>query len=63
MLIAYLYNTTPNSRYFPYLAHLYDLPKTLELFKEYHPEYINFPSVHTPFHKAKDGIILYRKFN
>lgn len=63
MLIAYLYNTTPNSKYYHNLANLYNLPKTLELFKEYHPEYINFSGVHTPFRKVKDGIILYRKFN
>ena len=63
MLIAYLFNTTPTSKYYPNLAQLYDLSKTLEIFKEYHPEYINFLGVHTPFHKVKDGVILYRKFN
>ena len=61
MLIAYLYNTIPNSKYFPNLAQLYNLPKTLDILKEYHPEYINFSGVHAPFRKVKDGIILYRK--
>ena len=63
MLIAYLYNTTPKSRYFPNLAPLYNLPNTLNIFKEYHPEYINFSGVHHPFYKTKDGIILYRKLD
>ena len=63
MLIAYLYNTTLNSRYSKGLASIYDLDKTLKIFKEYHPEYINFLGTHLMFRRAKDGIILYRKFN
>ena len=63
MLIAYLYNTTPKSHYLPNLAKLYNLPNTLDTFKEYHTEYINFPGVHNLFLRNQDGIILYRKFN
>ncbi len=63
MLIAYLYNTIPTSRYFPNLARLYDLSNTLNIFKEYNPEYINFPGVRIPFRRGQDGVILYRKVN
>ena len=64
LLISYLYKTTANTKYEDGWCLIYDLEKTFNILKKYHPNLISFIGVDgLKFHDKteNDSILIYKK--
>lgn len=64
LLITYLYQTTEDTEYESDWSPIYNLPITLDILREYKPQFITFPSVDSfKFNDdtIKDSVLIYKK--